>query len=182
MDFELKDILNSTTPPLKGKVTANAGNVGLCISFEGYGDHSVGLHPVYIEVQDGKLVVILYRNVNNEAPTDIISLEECRSSRVIADDCLTLTVPVVKRYLKAREAACPYCDSQDLEMSPIEFENSGTGLNQELSCNDCGRKWTDVYALSKIEENEDSLANARDACSECLAPKSRCLCVSPLST
>lgn len=67
---------------------------------------------------------------------------------------MTLTDKQKKDYVDDLGIHCPYCDSDDIWGDDWDF---GTGeFWQTIKCRECGKKWTDVYTLSAIEEREES--------------------------
>lgn len=48
---------------------------------------------------------------------------------------------------------CPYCESNNLSFGSFEAEE--TVATSQVSCQDCGRSWTDVYRLKDIYENPE---------------------------
>lgn len=66
-------------PPLKARVVISAG--GIAIGFDGYGDKtSMPGHgePVFVEVNGGVPRVIVWGDITEEDPTDIIGLEDAK--------------------------------------------------------------------------------------------------------
>ena len=56
----------------------------------------------------------------------------------------------IKQYLIADEPYCPYCKGKNLAYASIEIE--GQGAYQQVTCNDCGRRWADSYQLVSLVE------------------------------
>lgn len=59
-----------------------------------------------------------------------------------------------KEYIVSNGVFCPYCRSYDIE-GQIGFEMSDTGITQNVECNNCHKKWTDIYRLVDVEEMEE---------------------------
>ena len=47
--------------------------------------------------------------------------------------------------------SCPFCQSEDIEARRINIE--GSQAWQDVKCNTCAKKWSDVYTLTGYEEN-----------------------------
>jgi len=45
---------------------------------------------------------------------------------------------------------CPFCQSNQIEGSSVEISNNRA--YQTVSCNDCDKRWSDIYTLSDVEE------------------------------
>lgn len=70
---------------------------------------------------------------------------------------MTLTNEQKKDYVADMGIYCPYCESDDIWGDDWEY---GTGQVWEvMRCRTCGKKWTDVYTLTLIEEREESDGN-----------------------
>lgn len=54
-----------------------------------------------------------------------------------------------KAYLED-SSKCPFCQSYQIEGSSVEISNDRA--YQTVSCNDCDKRWTDIYKLSDVEE------------------------------
>lgn len=55
-----------------------------------------------------------------------------------------------QKYVKSAGARCPYCNSDDIEAGKLEADGSSAWCGVE--CHSCGKEWSDVYALTTIEE------------------------------
>ena len=55
-------------------------------------------------------------------------------------------------YLESEGRHCPYCNSQNIDSGLVHLE--GDGFEADVSCNDCGKSWRDVYGLVDVEELE----------------------------
>ena len=55
----------------------------------------------------------------------------------------------LKIYIKRNGANCLYCESHELTTGPCGQDDFG--IAQEVSCGDCGKKWTDIYTLTDVE-------------------------------
>jgi len=62
-----------------------------------------------------------------------------------------LTAKRKRSYLR-RGGNCPYCGSYAITGDSVDIE--GAGASQEVSCQECGRSWRDVYTLTNVEEIE----------------------------
>ncbi len=47
---------------------------------------------------------------------------------------------------------CPYCGSDELSLGKIAADVHRTVQN--ISCRQCKKRWTNIYALTRIEEGE----------------------------
>lgn len=56
-----------------------------------------------------------------------------------------------KEYLENGGTKCPKCGSENIEGASWDADGSGI-TSQEVSCNECGAKWYDVYNLVGIQE------------------------------
>ena len=61
---------------------------------------------------------------------------------------VTLTKEQLEKYLK-NSNECPVCDSGDIEGGRVEIDDSIAWQN--MTCNDCGLQWTDLYTLKGID-------------------------------
>jgi len=63
--------------------TVEISDTGICITFKGYGTDAGGPDdsPIFIEIQDGVPVLRVWSNINQEDPTDRISLEDAQESK-----------------------------------------------------------------------------------------------------
>jgi transposase-like protein len=66
-----------------------------------------------------------------------------------------LTIEQVRAYATDSNK-CPYCASTNYDGDSGEF---GDNAGQELTCHDCGRTWTDVYALVRIVDDNGQVYN-----------------------
>ena len=61
---------------------------------------------------------------------------------------MKLTEKKKQNYIDMDGNICPYCESSDIERGE---RNTGCGVHtQATSCNECGKKWTDVYKLVSV--------------------------------
>ena len=63
----------------------------------------------------------------------------------------TLTAARKLAYLR-RGASCPYCRSESITGDSVDIE--GNRASQEVSCQNCGKTWRDIYRLADVEEIE----------------------------
>lgn len=54
-----------------------------------------------------------------------------------------------KRYLEIGGVRCLFCNSRDIEAQPFQAEAGDVWT--KVTCNACGKKWTDVYRLVDVE-------------------------------
>lgn len=57
-----------------------------------------------------------------------------------------------EEHLKSRGAACPWCRSASLKAGRIEVD--GDSAWQPVTCESCGKSWTDDYRLSGFTPDE----------------------------
>ena len=57
-----------------------------------------------------------------------------------------------KEYLE-HPNTCPYCESEDISGGVMQVD--GTGAWQTIECRGCFKKWTDIYKLVDVEEDDD---------------------------
>lgn len=74
-----------------------------------------------------------------------------------------LTAKQKKKYL-ADSSKCPYCGSSSIEGSNEDDE--GDDKFQNISCDDCGREWVDIYKLAEVDDGEQLCA----FCGELITP------------
>ena len=55
-------------------------------------------------------------------------------------------------YITSGYGQCPYCPSTTISGEDITVD--GRFAHQEVSCNHCGKTWTDEYTLTGYEERE----------------------------
>jgi len=67
----------------------------------------------------------------------------------MADKLKKLTVKKKRSYLR-HGSCCPYCGSISITGESVDID--GTGAWQEVDCQECGRRWRDVYRLADVEE------------------------------
>ena len=61
-----------------------------------------------------------------------------------------LSMKMRKSYLKS-PLRCPWCRSGDIEAPASPEVDSGTAT-QLLKCNQCGKRWIDIYRLVNMRE------------------------------
>jgi transposase-like protein len=61
-----------------------------------------------------------------------------------------LTQWQITDYITHDGAFCPYCESNQISGGSIDVE--GAAAWQEITCNDCGKAWTDEFKLVSITE------------------------------
>jgi hypothetical protein len=67
---------------------------------------------------------------------------------------MKLTPEQKQKYIEANNAnLCPFCESADISGEHIEV--AGKEAWQEVSCNECGEGWRDVYALAFVETDDE---------------------------
>lgn len=59
----------------------------------------------------------------------------------------------VEKYLKGGGVSCPVCGSENIEGGDKEMDLDG--VSQIITCQSCGKQWTDFYTLTDVEEIED---------------------------
>ena len=66
---------------------------------------------------------------------------------------MVLTEEQKRRYIAVKGTRCPYCGSQDVTVSDMQAD--GDTAWQAVTCDNCGKNWTDNYNLSDIVEDND---------------------------
>jgi len=56
-----------------------------------------------------------------------------------------------REYIASAGMHCPFCKSSDINAMAPDVTENGTIL-QEVECDSCGKKWTDTYKLTNMEE------------------------------
>lgn len=80
-----------------------------------------------------------------------IVYQEIRLMKVAAGELLSDEKK--KEYIYDGGVRCPYCQSDDItSMGPIHLDDGGAW--QQIQCNSCNKRWTDIYSLSAIEEED----------------------------
>ena len=62
-----------------------------------------------------------------------------------------LTIEQKNKYL-ASPYICPYCGSDKLSLGKVSADVNQT--IQNILCRQCKKRWTNIYALIRIEEDE----------------------------
>ncbi len=62
-----------------------------------------------------------------------------------------LTKEQKNKYL-ASPYICPYCGSDQLSLGKVTVDVNRT--LQSIACRQCKKRWTNIYELSRIEEDE----------------------------
>jgi transcription elongation factor Elf1 len=62
-----------------------------------------------------------------------------------------LTIEQKNKYLASPDL-CPYCGSDKLSLGKVFADVNQTVQN--ISCGQCKKRWTNIYALTRIEEDE----------------------------
>ncbi|MEW5772829.1 MAG: hypothetical protein AB1916_04835 [Thermodesulfobacteriota bacterium] len=57
----------------------------------------------------------------------------------------------LQRYLTSPLKHCPWCESTRLTIKPPLFPRTGTGITVLNICQDCGKRWRDLYERVGIE-------------------------------
>ncbi|WP_139117626.1 hypothetical protein [Endozoicomonas atrinae] len=58
-----------------------------------------------------------------------------------------------KEYIANRGRYCPYCGSSELSVIAGDYHSTGQYYNAE--CDDCHKKWCEVYTLTDVEVDEE---------------------------
>ncbi len=67
----------------------------------------------------------------------------------MADKLKRLTARRKQSYLR-HGGRCPFCMSESITGESVDI--GGAQASQEVSCQECGRSWCDVYRLVNVEE------------------------------
>ena len=62
-----------------------------------------------------------------------------------------LTEEEKNKYL-ALPYICPYCESDELSLGKVTADVNRAVQN--ISCRQCKKRWTNIYALAQVEEDE----------------------------
>jgi C4-type Zn-finger protein len=54
------------------------------------------------------------------------------------------------KYLKNKGLRCPYCETPDI--TAREMNADGDVICVEVSCDDCGKEWVDIYKFADVME------------------------------
>jgi len=63
---------------------------------------------------------------------------------------MALTRVMKKKYMDKAGNECPYCGSDHIEGGRPQTDSNCAW--QEVICQDCEKRWNDVYTLTDIEE------------------------------
>ena len=66
----------------------------------------------------------------------------------MAEKLKKLTTGKKRSYLR-RGSCCPYCRSESITGESVDIGDAQA--LQEVDCQDCGRRWHDVYRLADVE-------------------------------
>lgn len=58
----------------------------------------------------------------------------------------------VKEYMKNNGFKCPYCRNKKIRQIVGEFHLGPDAIGRDITCENCGRQWTDIYKLVSYEE------------------------------
>jgi len=61
----------------------------------------------------------------------------------------SLTQKQIEYYLAIGGVRCPYCESKNISAGIFDEGNV-----QEVECEDCGKRWKDIYSLVGVEAIE----------------------------
>jgi len=62
-----------------------------------------------------------------------------------------ITVAEEKKYIEGGAENCPKCGAEEIEATAPVEPNTGTQLNQEITCLKCALVWTERYVLISID-------------------------------
>jgi len=63
-----------------------------------------------------------------------------------------ITKKQIEAYLKD-SVHCPFCGSENIEAGQFDVSEGDKSAWQNVWCNDCKKRWQDVYTLTSIEED-----------------------------
>lgn len=66
----------------------------------------------------------------------------CSEAKILTKD--------LEEYLKSPNH-CPYCGSVKIDSDRMEVDDNDR-VNAIVECDDCGRKWRDIYKVVEVEE------------------------------
>jgi len=58
-----------------------------------------------------------------------------------------------EKYIETGGVRCLHCRSEYIETWGNFYLSGGFEVSQRVVCNSCGKKWTDVYTLTDVEED-----------------------------
>ena len=64
-----------------------------------------------------------------------------------------ITEEMKKEYLEAGGMLCPYCGSHSVRADHIDCDSDEAW--SKVRCEDCGKKWKDLYKLTDILEEAE---------------------------
>ncbi len=67
----------------------------------------------------------------------------------VAAGPVEVTAAMVQEYLRKGGVGCLFCGSTNIEGGSYDYESPELG--QQVRCLECGRSWTDVYVLARVE-------------------------------
>ena len=66
---------------------------------------------------------------------------------------MILTKEQKEKYIASGAQHCPFCESSDI--SGGRFDAESMECWQEVSCDNCGNEWQDVYKLAFVETQDE---------------------------
>jgi len=63
---------------------------------------------------------------------------------------MVLTPEQKKYYIEHRGRRCPVCHTYEISAKP-DSEGFEGGIAEDVSCDECGAQWTDIYTLTGVE-------------------------------
>jgi hypothetical protein len=61
----------------------------------------------------------------------------------------SLTPQMVRDYVNAQGAYCPFCRSSEIEAGKVEADAASAW--SRVTCNECGKEWQDVFFLGAVD-------------------------------
>lgn len=70
---------------------------------------------------------------------------------------MPLTQEQIKKYLANQGTRCPHCDSKDISQDDLAVFSNGSPneLFPTVTCESCGKTWTEQYRLETIFDPND---------------------------
>jgi hypothetical protein len=97
-----------------------------------------------VDVDDEDLIIRALTHLESELPLHFDEIED--------EEEEGLTEQQRTDYLNS-SSECPYCHSENISADRVEAD--GESAFGDVECEDCGKKWRDVYTLTDVEDAND---------------------------
>lgn len=81
-------------------------------------------------------------------------------SGMVDDDWMKLTEENVNDYVRGGGVKCPFCESENIVGGDREIDCGMT--YQEVSCDGCAERWTDIYTLVGIYYKGNTITASKE--------------------